>query len=309
MHWKGQQNTEAPFMDGVPMVTQCPIASYTTFQYKVRASTPGTHFYHAYSHTNGMNGLFGALVVRQADNVEQHRNMYDLDLKEHVILLSEWYGDKSRTSEKPIPSAILLNGRDASVNSDSPTVISVSRNKRYRFRIAYAHGITGRPITLTVDNHMLKAIAIDGHPITPYSVSSVIIAKGERVDFVLEANQESGVHLLRATSYFNQTKITGSALVTYDGATKSRNEVNFLKNFNKFDSSVCTSKVGTVCINQAQSLNSIIPELGNLEVDKKFYLSYDQHHVELDRTEGKCHIVVTNNLIQILLSLSWRYSS
>jgi hypothetical protein len=36
-------------MDGVPMVTQCPIPSSTTFQYKFRASRAGTHMWHAHT--------------------------------------------------------------------------------------------------------------------------------------------------------------------------------------------------------------------------------------------------------------------
>lgn len=49
MHWRGQSQIETPFMDGAPLVTQCPIPSYTTFQYKFRASAAGTHLWHAHA--------------------------------------------------------------------------------------------------------------------------------------------------------------------------------------------------------------------------------------------------------------------
>jgi len=49
MHWRGQTQVEMPYMDGAPLITQCPISSYTTFQYKFRASTPGTHLWHAHA--------------------------------------------------------------------------------------------------------------------------------------------------------------------------------------------------------------------------------------------------------------------
>lgn len=45
VHWRGQSQRETPFMDGAPMITQCPINSFTTFQYKLRASNPGTHLW------------------------------------------------------------------------------------------------------------------------------------------------------------------------------------------------------------------------------------------------------------------------
>lgn len=51
IHWRGQPQKETPVMDGVPMVTQCPIASSTVFQYKFRASRPGTHMWHAHTGT------------------------------------------------------------------------------------------------------------------------------------------------------------------------------------------------------------------------------------------------------------------
>jgi hypothetical protein len=48
LHWHGQLQRGSPYMDGVPMITQCPIQSETYFRYKFRASNPGTHFYHSH---------------------------------------------------------------------------------------------------------------------------------------------------------------------------------------------------------------------------------------------------------------------
>jgi len=36
-------------MDGVPLVTQCPISPASTFRYNFLAENPGTHFYHSHS--------------------------------------------------------------------------------------------------------------------------------------------------------------------------------------------------------------------------------------------------------------------
>lgn len=55
IHWRGQAQASSPLMDGVPMVTQCPTPSFTTFQYKFRASNVGTHTWHLY---NGENGKY-----------------------------------------------------------------------------------------------------------------------------------------------------------------------------------------------------------------------------------------------------------
>lgn len=47
VHWHGVDQKGSPYMDGVPMVTQCPIGYMATFRYAFIASTPGTFFYHA----------------------------------------------------------------------------------------------------------------------------------------------------------------------------------------------------------------------------------------------------------------------
>lgn len=36
-------------MDGVPLVTQCPISPASSFRYNFIAENPGTHFYHSHS--------------------------------------------------------------------------------------------------------------------------------------------------------------------------------------------------------------------------------------------------------------------
>lgn len=47
IHWHGIEQKGTPYMDGVPMITQCPISYGMTYKYAFRASSPGTFFYHA----------------------------------------------------------------------------------------------------------------------------------------------------------------------------------------------------------------------------------------------------------------------
>lgn len=49
IHWHGFLQKETPFMDGVPMVTQCPISSGAIFRYRMTARNAGTFFYHSHS--------------------------------------------------------------------------------------------------------------------------------------------------------------------------------------------------------------------------------------------------------------------
>ena len=47
MHWHGIEQKGTPYMDGVPMITQCPISYGSTYEYAFIASSPGTFFYHS----------------------------------------------------------------------------------------------------------------------------------------------------------------------------------------------------------------------------------------------------------------------
>lgn len=48
IHWHGILQRGTPFMDGVPMVTQCPIVDGQTFRYSFLAEDPGTYFWHSH---------------------------------------------------------------------------------------------------------------------------------------------------------------------------------------------------------------------------------------------------------------------
>jgi FtsP/CotA-like multicopper oxidase with cupredoxin domain len=70
IHWRGQPQKETPVMDGVPMVTQCPIPSSTTFQYKFRASRAGTHLWHAFTGTVFNYALTKIVYSKPSSNSE-----------------------------------------------------------------------------------------------------------------------------------------------------------------------------------------------------------------------------------------------
>ncbi|KAF7277936.1 hypothetical protein GWI33_009052 [Rhynchophorus ferrugineus] len=271
LHWRGQPNHEAPFMDGVPMVTQCPIASHTVFQYKFRASHAGTHFYHAFTDTDRSNGLFGALVVRKADKIEPHRKLYDLDLKEHLIILSEW-------SDPSTSKTLLINGKAPSERGSALSLFTVQPGKRYRFRTAFVNSESGCPVTLTIDQHLMRVIALDGNPIVPYESNSLTISKGERVDFVLKANRMKGAFYLTARSTCSESDLNGLAVVNYKNSDRNI-EIKSIKDTTKltrdFDTSLCPSKLGSVCLQDVKSLEKMPEELRESEVDRKIYLDID----------------------------------
>lgn len=281
MHWRGQPNNEAPFMDGVPMVTQCAIPSFTTFQYKFRASSPGTHFYHAFSDRDRNKGLFGALVVREADKAEPHRDLYDEDLKEHVIMLSEWSRNDGGIR------TILVNGKGPP-NTERMEIFHVRQGKSYRFRLAYAAGILTCPLTVTIEDHLLIIISLDGNPIKPYESSSANLVKGESLDFIIKATEKPRSYLLKVKSQCYTLSAIGTALISYDRSTVIPYEDLLLE---KADNQI-GNKLELKSSNQdmMQLLNDLESPLQTAAADQTFYLGYDFKYYEDISIAGEYHI-------------------
>ncbi|KAK7090336.1 uncharacterized protein [Littorina saxatilis] len=218
IHWHGILQRHSPHMDGVAMVTQCPITASSKFTYRFRADDPGTHLYHSHSGLFRGDGLFGSIVVRQPKSRDLQHDLYDLDLPEHVLVMTDWSHRPvvdlyavffhSRKFESQSPDSILINGRgvypptrEVLVNRTTMTPFAqfhVQANRRYRFRLINA-GALRCPIEFSVDDHHLLLIASDGRPFVPFSVTSVLMFSGERYDFVLQTRaSESGVYWMRA---------------------------------------------------------------------------------------------------------------
>ena len=66
VHWHGMDMRNTPWMDGVVLVTQCPIDPYETFRYYFEAAPTGTFWYHSHRVEQRVDGLFGALVIRES---------------------------------------------------------------------------------------------------------------------------------------------------------------------------------------------------------------------------------------------------
>lgn len=87
LHWHGLHlpNRE----DGVPFLTQMPIAPNTTHVYRFKIIQNGTHWYHSHSGLQEQIGMYGALVLKKRTDDPTFRKGID-DLPTVPILLSEW---------------------------------------------------------------------------------------------------------------------------------------------------------------------------------------------------------------------------
>ncbi|KAJ8044291.1 Laccase-4 [Holothuria leucospilota] len=220
-HWHGIDQLGTPAMDGPSMITQCPIPFGLSFVYKFKADHSGTYFWHSHIGSNRADGLAGPIVVREVS--DPHEDYYDFDLTNHTLMIQDWmnitqnanYVKYLYSGGKNQPDFILINGRgkgpafqNSSEIAYTPReVITVEKGKRYRIRLM-SNAFTGCPMKVSVDNHSLAAISMDGFPINLVPFDSLITNAGERFDFILNANQTVDNYWLRVEGIGDNCKRT-----------------------------------------------------------------------------------------------------
>ena len=87
LHWHGifLPNKE----DGVPLLTQMPIAPNTTHTYRFPIIQHGTHWYHSHSGLQEQIGMYGSLILHKKNGDKTFRKGID-DLPTIPVILSEW---------------------------------------------------------------------------------------------------------------------------------------------------------------------------------------------------------------------------
>ncbi|XP_063531553.1 uncharacterized protein LOC134742375 [Cydia strobilella] len=298
MHWRGQPQKETPFMDGAPMLTQCPQPAYTTFQYKFRASEVGTHMYHAHSAADAADGLAGAFIVRQSPKLDPLRKLYDIDATKHTIFVAEWghsMGPLAELNSKmPKAESLLINGKGKT--ADCPDVpiskFKVESGKKYRFRLAYGGGSKSCSVKLSIDEHQMRVIALDGHRIEPQYVDSIEMARGERADFILDANKATGVYKIKVVAdKVCQESLEGVAELVYVNKGnkvlhEQDNPVSEVRELSTVSSARC-SHARVLCLDELRAADKLPAELAGA-IEKIIYVpfNYSTRRISAKRVES-----------------------
>ncbi|PSN51485.1 hypothetical protein C0J52_00762 [Blattella germanica] len=302
IHWHGVHQEGTPFMDGVPMVTQCPIPEMTTFRYEFEANNEGTLYWHSHDGFQKQDGIQGAMVVRLPKHLDPHGDLYDHDLASHVIFISDWMHRAAGEHFPGLqthdmfqePDSILLNGRGRFNNDGRSTntpysVFRVTKGKKYRFRVVGGM-CTSCSYHLSIQDHPVLIIAVDGCPIEPVLVDSVVFYAGERYDFVVDANQDIKSYWIhvRASSICEVHKIYTLGILRYNGDTGTTLTDPGFKGhhdgmtFNVYNAT-CGSAMNGVCVSQMVSLRHVPPQIMAPLPDFSFALRFGFHHYFLER--------------------------
>lgn len=242
IHWHGLHQVGSPFMDGVPFISQCPIAAGQTFTYRFTAYPPGTFWYHSHVGSQRAKGLFGAFIILKNESTA---------LPEHILQIQEWNHDwdadygfemmvygivenrKPFTPSETVDGSFfsllkahsgLFNGRGRyyynygnGTHNEAPLeVFNVKKGSSYRFRVIAVGALY--PFRISVDDHVITVIESDGYPVQPVTVESFIISPGERFDFTLIANQSIGNYWIRGRTLETNRVTLAEAILRYDDA-------------------------------------------------------------------------------------------
>ncbi|EFN74336.1 Laccase-4 [Camponotus floridanus] len=309
IHWHGVFQKGSQYYDGVPFVNQCPISAKSTFRYQFNADNEGTHFWHAHSGLQKLDGIFGSLTIRQSAKRDVNSYLYDFDLSRHNIFISDWMHELA-LSRSPgrlhgtkfqFPDSFLFNGKGRYKASDTiinTQVFRVKRGYRYRFRMVNSFCTTCSSI-LTIEGHNLTVIATDGISVKPIIVNSIISVSGERYDFIINTNNRIDSYWiqLRAFGECKSRAIQQLAILQYNRASDVPTTSPPTFNaplptgiiLNPLDSKCDHPRTDAICVSNMHSAIQVDKGIFTEKPDAKFYLPFKFYNYDLQNLFAPNH--------------------
>ncbi len=202
IHWHGIPLPNP--MDGVPNVTQKPVAPGETFVYEFEARPAGSFIYHSHFKLQLDQGLYGPLIIEPLSETEAYDQEYTLLLEDWVLqdgggaaairrrpagpMMGGRMGMRRQfpTNQMPLPEPVYdgyaVNGR--LLSAIYPIVV----NKGDRVKLRLINPSSATEYYLSLAGHVLTVTHVDGNPIKPVPTEVLRIGMGERYDVRFNAN-------------------------------------------------------------------------------------------------------------------------
>ncbi|KAI9334832.1 Cupredoxin [Zopfochytrium polystomum] len=183
LHARGLLQSGQPWMDGMPMVSQCPIAPGFNYTYTYEIRQHGTFLIEGLYNGQLLDGLRAPLIIKAPKELTS----YDA---EYVVTVSDWYDLPATTvknnylslfnpmGDEPLPDFGLLNEM---VNAS----VSFTPGLTYRLRIVSMSAFGA--FNFAIDGHNMTVIELDGVDTQPSIVSSLTLSPGQRVSVLVDA--------------------------------------------------------------------------------------------------------------------------
>ncbi|MER8824066.1 MULTISPECIES: multicopper oxidase family protein [unclassified Mesorhizobium] len=180
VHWHGLRIANA--MDGVPYLTQRPIAAGESFRYTLIPPDAGTYWYHPHCNTLDQmaRGLTGMLVVEDDEDAGFDQ---DLPLNIRDFRLGEDGQFIELVKARNAARGGTL-GTVSTVNWEVTPIYDLPAGSLVRLRLAVTD--VTRIGTYDLDGGTAKVIALDANPLPqPVAPRGIVIAPGQRADVAL----------------------------------------------------------------------------------------------------------------------------
>jgi FtsP/CotA-like multicopper oxidase with cupredoxin domain len=183
VHWHGLRVPNA--MDGVPHLTQRPVAPGETFAYAFDLPDAGTYWYHPHQRSFEQvgRGLYGPLIVEEREPIQVDRDVTwmidDWRLLGDAQISDDFGGFMDASHQGRIGNTVTVNGR-------IPDTFAVRAGERVRLRLINA--ANARIFGLAFQGHVPMVIALDGQPVEPHRPADGRVVQGPatRSDLVLD---------------------------------------------------------------------------------------------------------------------------
>ncbi|MEW6449112.1 MAG: multicopper oxidase family protein [Pseudomonadota bacterium] len=215
VHWHGVRVPNA--MDGVPHLTQPPIAPGSSFVYEFDCRDAGTFWYHP--HTRSFEqverGLAGALIVEEAKPITVDRDLVwvldDWRLKPDAQISDDFGNMMDVSHAGRLGNTVTINGR-------VPERFAVRSGERIRLRLINA--ANARIFGLEFEGHKPLIVALDGQPIDPHTAEQgrIVLGPAQRADLVLDCVAPPGKTFSVFDRFYRQQQYRLIDLAYDDGA-------------------------------------------------------------------------------------------
>jgi FtsP/CotA-like multicopper oxidase with cupredoxin domain len=188
VHWHGVRVPNP--MDGVPQVTQAPIAKGGSFDYRFTVEDAGSYWYHPHqsSFEQVPRGLQGAFIVDEERPPQVDREVLwmlaDYKLDERNAQVEDYgkvqdFGAKGRHG-----NVFTINGREAG----SARKLELRPNERVRLRLI--NSASARIFRLDFQGHAPWVMSHDGQAVPPHPIPGGLLwlAPGQRTDLILDGS-------------------------------------------------------------------------------------------------------------------------
>jgi FtsP/CotA-like multicopper oxidase with cupredoxin domain len=199
VHWHGVRVPNA--MDGVPHLTQRPIAPGETFTYAFDAPDAGTYWYHPHQHSSAQvgRGLYGPLIIEETHPIKVDRDLVwvlgDWRLLENAQISDDFDNRHDMAHNGRVGNTVTLNGK-------VPDTFAVRSSERLRLRLINA--ANARIFGLEFAEHRPLIVAYDGQAVAPHEPDGgrVVIGPAMRMDLVIDMTGKPGTRFMVTDRFY-----------------------------------------------------------------------------------------------------------